>query len=62
MVGRAGNGTGARLGDTDGEHELQRGSADGGEDGPVDSELGNGASEREKERAQGGRERSVSNL
>jgi hypothetical protein len=55
MVGRAGNGTGARLGDADGEHELQRVSMDGVVDGPVDGELGNGESAREKGRARVGR-------
>jgi hypothetical protein len=56
MVGRAGNGTGARLEDADGEHELRRGSTDGGADGPVDGELVNGESAREKGRPRGGRE------
>jgi hypothetical protein len=55
MVGRAGNGTRAWLGDLDGEHELRRVSTDGGADGPVDGELGNEESATEKGRARVGR-------
>jgi hypothetical protein len=62
MVGRAGNSTGARLGDTDGEHELRRVSTNIGADGPIDGELENGESERERESSGRKRGRSVSNL
>jgi hypothetical protein len=55
MVSRAGNGIGARLGDTDGEYELRRISMDSGVDGMIDGELGNGETAREKGRARVGR-------
>jgi hypothetical protein len=47
-----------RSGRADGEHELRRGSTDGGADGPVDGELRNGESARarERERESSGRE------
>ena len=56
MVGRAGNGTRAWLGDLDGEHELRRVSTDGGADGPVDGELGNEESVSERESSEWRRE------